>query len=153
MTTTLASYLMRWTEQTADQARRAAAADGVRLSVWMRRAVSEKLDRDHPAARQRRPVLVAPDLTALQGPAAGTVTLPRALFWSARDASFDLGDPAQRRQMYETVLREARTLEHLTTYLNGVVLMCGWQEIYNRQVRQAWEAKHPVLRTLGKAAA
>jgi hypothetical protein len=81
------------------------------------------------------------------------VTLPRALFWSAEDASFDLDNPSMRRQMYETVLREARTLEHLTTYLNGVLLMCLWPEIYSKPVREAWEAKHPVLRALGKAAA
>jgi hypothetical protein len=55
--------------------------------------------------------------------------------------------------MYETVLREARTMEQLTTYLNGVLLVCLWREIYSEQVREAWEAKHPVLRALGKAAA
>ena len=36
--------------------------------------------------------------------------------------------------------------------LNGVLLVCLWQDIYNERVRQAWEAEHPVLRKLGKAA-
>jgi hypothetical protein len=153
MTTTLTTYLLRWTDEQADEASRAATAAGVHLSVWLRQAVEEKLGAERKPRRPKRPVLVAPDLTALQGPAAGSVTLPRALFWSAEDASFDLGDPAQRRQMYETVLREARTQKHLTTYLNGVLLVCLWQEIYNKQIRQAWEAQHPVLRALGRAAA
>ena len=123
------------------------------VTRWVQLACREKAERDlSPRRRPRRPVLVAPDLAALQGPAAGVVTLPRVLFWSAEDATFDLDNSAQRRQMYETVLREARTLEHLTTYLNGILLVCLWQEIYSEQVRQAWEAKHPVLRRLGKAA-
>ena len=152
MTTTLTTYPLRWTEQLADEVRQAAEDAGVPQSVWLRRAIEEKLGRERKPRRPRRHVLVVPDLTVLQGPATGIVTLPRALFWSAEDASFDLGNPAQRRQMYETVLREARTMEHLTTYLNGVLLVCLWQEIYNEQVRQAWEAQHPVLRKLGKAA-
>jgi hypothetical protein len=152
MTTTLKTYPLRWTAELAAEVKQAAQDAGVPESVWLRRAIEEKLGRERKPRRHRRPVLVAPDLSALQGPAAGIVTLPRALFWSAEDASFDLGNPAQRRQMYETVLREARTMEHLTTYLNGVLLVCLWQEIYNERVRQAWEAKHAVLRKLGKAA-
>jgi len=152
MTTTLTTYPLRWTEQLADEVRQAAEDAGVPQSVWLRRAIEEKLGRERKPRRPRRHVMVAPDLTVLQGPATGIVTLPRTLFWSAEDASFDLGNPTQRRQMYETVLREARTMEHLITYLNGVLLVCLWQEIYNEQVRQAWEAQHPVLRKLGKAA-
>ena len=152
MTTTQQAFPLRWSSELSATVRRAAEEAGMPVTRWVQQACREKAERDLPARRPRRPVLVAPDLTALQGPATGVVTLPRVLFWSAEDASFDLDEPAQRRQMYEHVLREARTLEHLTTYLNGILLVYLWQEIYNEQVRQAWEAKHPVLRKLGKAA-
>src|SRR5215831_19673049 len=153
MTTTQEAFPLRWSAELSAIVRQDAEEAGLPVTRWVQTACWEKHRRDHPPARRpRRPVLVAPALTALAGPATGIVTLPRELFWSAEDASFDLDDLAQRRQLYETVLREARTLEHLTTYLNGILLVNLWQEIYNEQVRQAWEAKHPVLRKLGKAA-
>jgi hypothetical protein len=89
---------------------------------------------------------VAPDLADLQGPVTGTVELPLWLFWSQPDHAFDLADPDMRQWMYETVLREAGSLEDLTTYLDRDTLIALWPRLYlPRGVRQAWEDRHPAL--------
>lgn len=101
-----------------------------------------------------RPVLVAASLADLHGPTAGTVELPLHLFWSAPDATFDLDDPGMRRQLYETVVREARHPDDLARYLNGGTLAAMWPVMHlPRRVRQAWEDQHPVLRASAAAAA
>lgn len=98
--------------------------------------------------RPGRPALVAADLAALHGPAHGTVELPLRLFWSAPDRSFDLDDPAERKLLYQTVLREASRPEDLTVYLNGDTLAGLWTELYLPMgVRRAWEERHPALRS------
>jgi transcriptional regulator with XRE-family HTH domain len=104
-------------------------------------------------ARPGRPALVAPDLAELRGPAAGTVELPLWLFWSQPDHTFDLDDPEMRQWMYEIVLREAGSLEDLTTYLDRDTLIALWPRLYlPKGVRQAWEDGHPVLRSAVVAA-
>jgi len=101
--------------------------------------------------RPRRRFLVAADLADLRGPSSGVVELPLRLFWSAPDRTFDLGVPDLVRSMYEKVLREAVRFEELATYLNGDLLVAVWPMLFlPREMRQAWEARHPVL---GRAAA
>lgn len=101
-----------------------------------------------------RPVLVAASLEDLRGPAAGTVKLPLHLFWSAPDATFNLDDPGARRQLCETVVREARHPDDLARYLDGGMLAALWPAMHlPRGVKQAWEDQHPVLRASSPAAA
>jgi hypothetical protein len=101
-----------------------------------------------------RPVLVAASLADLRGPTTGTVELPLHLFWSAPDATFSLDDPGTRRQMYETVVREARHPGDLARYLDGGMLVALWPVMHlPRHVKQAWEDQHPVLRASSAAAA
>ena len=104
-------------------------------------------------ARPGRRALVVPDLTDLRGPAAGTVELPLWLSWSQPDLTFDLADPEMQKWMYEIVLREAGSLEDLTTYLDRDTLIALWPRLYlPKGVRQAWEDEHPVLRSAVVAA-
>jgi hypothetical protein len=104
-------------------------------------------------ARPGRYVLVVADLADLLGPVSGTVELPIWLFWSAPGHVFDMTDPYMRRWLYQTVLREAAQPEDLTTYLNRALLVDLWPELYlPKGVRQAWEARHPVLRALAAPA-
>jgi hypothetical protein len=92
-------------------------------------------------------LLVAADLAELHGPVAGVVELPLRLFWSAADRTFDLGDPDMLRSMYEKVLREAILPGELATYLNGGTLIAVWPQLFlPRELRQAWEERHPALR-------
>jgi hypothetical protein len=100
---------------------------------------------------QGRPVLVVRDLADLRGPASGTVTLPLEVFWSGTEDSsrFDLGSPVRLKVMYRTVVREARTPEHLTGYLDGATLISLWPRlVLPPQVRAAWEEQHPELASM-----
>jgi hypothetical protein len=98
-------------------------------------------------------VLVAGDLADLRGPISGTVELPIWLFWYP-DRTFDLDDPATRRWMYQTVLREASRPEDLTTFLNGDTLVALWPDLFlPKGVRQAWEDRYPALRATSATAA
>jgi hypothetical protein len=93
--------------------------------------------------------LVVADLADLQGPSGGLVELPLRLFWSAADRRFDLSDPDMLRSMYEKVLRAAIRPEDLTTFLNGSTLRDVWPDLFlPRDVRRAWEDRHPALRGL-----
>jgi len=99
-------------------------------------------------ARPGRSAIVVPDLADLRGPVTGTVELPLWLLWSQRDRRFDLAEPDMRQWMYEIVLREAGSLEDLTTYLDRDTLIALWPRLYlPRGVRQAWEDQHPALRS------
>jgi hypothetical protein len=104
-------------------------------------------------ARPGRRVLVAADLADLRGPVRGTVELPLRLFWSAPDRGFDLDDPAELRSMYEKVLQAAIRPGELAAYLNGTRLTEVWPELFlPRDVRRAWEDRHPALRRVSAAA-
>ena len=97
--------------------------------------------------RPRSTVLVAADLSDLQGPTHGTLELPLRLFWSAPDRTFDLDDADALRSMYEKVLRTAARTEELSAYLNGGRLADVWADLFlPRDLRRAWEDQHPVLR-------
>jgi hypothetical protein len=103
-------------------------------------------------ARPGRRALVAARLADLRGPAAGVVELPLRLFWCP-DRTFDLGDPAMLRWMYENVLREAIHETELTAYLDGDTLVAVWPDlVLPKGVRRAWEDHHPVLRAAATAA-
>lgn len=105
-------------------------------------------------ARPGRRVLVALSLADLQGPAAGTVELPLELFWSGTIRTFSLSNPGTRQWVYETVLQQATKPEHLTTLLNGQLLVTMWPRLFvPKGVRQAWEEAHPVLHAAAAAAA
>jgi hypothetical protein len=55
--------------------------------------------------------------------------------------------------MYEKVLRAAIRADELTTYLNAGRLIAVWPDLFlPRDVRQAWEDKHPALRRAAAAA-
>jgi hypothetical protein len=98
----------------------------------------------------RRPVLVAVSLADLRGPVSGVVELPLHLFWSGRDrrdSQFSLDDPSRRRELYRTVLHEARSPDDLALFLNGGMLTALWARLaVPKVVRQAWEDQHPLLR-------
>jgi hypothetical protein len=100
-----------------------------------------------------RPVLVAADLADLRGQATGMVELPLDLFWSAEQGRFNLDDPVSQAEMYRAVLRVARNLSDLTTYLDGDTLVRTWPTVSWRlppTVRAAWEDQHEVLRESGR---
>jgi transcriptional regulator with XRE-family HTH domain len=104
-------------------------------------------------ARPGRSALVVPDLADLRGPVAGTVELPLWLFWSRPDHTFDLDDPDMRQWLYEIVLREASSLEDLTTYLDRDTLIALWPRLYlPKGVRLAWEDRHAALRSAAAVA-
>jgi hypothetical protein len=96
-------------------------------------------------ARPGRRAVVAADLSELHGPTSGVVELPNRLFWQP-DRHVDLDNPALLEWMYETVLREAASIEELRTWLNGPTLVQLWPRLFvPRGVRQAWEERHPAL--------
>lgn len=98
----------------------------------------------HPSLLGRA-VVVADCLDGLNGPEHGPVELPIWLFWFP-DRRFDLDEPGMLPWMYQIVLREARRPEDLG-YLNGGRLISLWPDLYlPRDVREAWEERHPVLR-------
>lgn len=112
-----------------------------------------------PATRPRRgrpgraPV-VAASLSGLSGPAAGVIELPRRLFWSAPDHTFDLSQRHDALAAYEAVLAEARTTADLAEFLNAGLLTALWGDLHvPDRVRQAWEDAHPALHAAAHPAA
>jgi hypothetical protein len=103
-------------------------------------------------ARPGRGAVVAADLTQLRGPTSGVVELPHRLFWQP-DRHVDLDKPALLAWMYETVLREATTVEELRTWLDAATLIRLWPDLFVPVgIRMAWENRHPALRRLAAAA-
>jgi hypothetical protein len=93
-----------------------------------------------------RPVLVAASLADLRGLTSGVVELPLRLYWSALDRTFSLDDPAERRQVYRIVVREARRPGDHAVFLDGRTLIALWPDIFlPKPVRRAWEYAHPAL--------
>ncbi|NJP35889.1 hypothetical protein [Micromonospora thermarum] len=98
-------------------------------------------------AQPGRPAVVARTLAELTGPTRGVVELPVRLMWCP-DRRFDLGDPDQLLWMYENVLRETTRTDDLRDLINGRTLRRVWRLLnLPRGVRQAWESRHPGLRT------
>jgi hypothetical protein len=58
-----------------------------------------------------------------------------------------------RQWLYEIVLREASSLEDLTTYLDRDTLIALWPCLYlPKGVRLAWEDRHAALRSAAAVA-
>lgn len=101
----------------------------------------------------QRPYVVSDHLDDLHGPVRGYVVLSRRLDWSGR-ARYDLDNSRRLASMYETVLREATTVDDLVQWLDGPTLVRLWgQLVLPPQVRSLWESKHPVLAGTRQAAA
>jgi hypothetical protein len=90
--------------------------------------------------------VVITDLSELNGPTSGVVELPHRLFWQP-DRRVNLDNPAVLAWMYETVLREAVSAEELSAWLDDATLARVWDDLFlPRNVRAAWERRHPGLR-------
>ncbi|BFU47227.1 hypothetical protein [Krasilnikovia sp. MM14-A1004] len=101
----------------------------------------------------QRPYVVSDHLDDLRGPVTGKITLNRRLDWSGR-AQYDLDNTRRIASMYETVLREATTVEDLTEWLDGPTLVRLWAGlVLPSQVRELWESQHPVLAEARRTAA
>jgi hypothetical protein len=97
-------------------------------------------------SRPGRTVVVTRTLDELCGPVTGVVELPNRLLWRP-NRFVDLADPWSVGWMYALVLREARRLEDLRSWIDGGTLVRLWPELnLPRGVRLAWEDRHPVLR-------
>ncbi len=84
-------------------------------------------------------------LTDLTGPSSGVVELPITIDWGPR-RRYDLGAEADRRIVYERVLREAADAEEVGRYVNGAILVDVWSRLWLPQrVRRAWEQRFPEL--------
>jgi hypothetical protein len=110
-----------------------------------------------PRLYRRRHVLVPTNLAELRGPTAGTVTLPIWVYWSGDSPrQWRLDNLADRRELYRTVVREARRPGDLDV-LDGDTLAVLWPELLRRglppPVQAAWEDQHPVLAAARLAAA
>jgi len=114
-------------------------------------ARDDRRRRDPYQARPGRRAVTVPDLAELHGPTSGMVELPHRLFWQP-DRHVNLDRPALLSWMYETVLREATTVEELRTWLDGPTLVRLWNDLFvPRGVRLAWEERHPSLRARAAA--
>jgi hypothetical protein len=84
-------------------------------------------------------------LADLIGPSTGVVELPITIDWGPR-RSYDLGEDADRRVLYERVLREAVSTEQVCRYVRGSALADVWDRLWLPQrVRQSWEERFPEL--------
>lgn len=103
-------------------------------------------------ARPGRRALVIPDLDELVGPTSGTVELPLRLLWLP-NRRLDLDNIELLKFMYQQVLDSAVTADELRAWLHGPTLIRLWSTLgLPRGLRQAWEDRHPQLRTLAVAA-
>ena len=101
----------------------------------------------------RKPYVVADDLSDLGGPTAGTITLPHHLDWSGRP-TYDLDRPARLASMYKAVLNEASTVQDLRDWLDKRVLVELWPSLWlPPRLRALWESRFPELAARRPAAA
>lgn len=97
--------------------------------------------------------MVADTLDDLQGPTAGTVTLPHHLDWSGH-ANYDLNKAPRLASMYKAVLNEASNVRDLSAWLNARLLIQLWPTLWlPPQLRQLWEQRFPELAATRAAAA
>lgn len=87
---------------------------------------------------RERPFALPADLDELADPKAeGVISLPLHIDWSQR-RSYDLDDRADRRRLYEQVLREG-TVEDLQRYIDVDHLVDLWDELYlPPEIKRAW---------------
>jgi hypothetical protein len=92
-----------------------------------------------------RPYLLPETLDELAGPDSGVIRLPVTLDWSEQHV-YDLNDDADRRLMYERVIREAMDVGTLRTFLNRELLTRVWPRLFlPARVKLAWESRFPAL--------
>jgi len=93
-----------------------------------------------------KPVFVSDSLDDLRGPTAGSVALPLHLDWTPSN-TYDLSDEARTCTMYATVLREAKSEDDLSRFLNRELLVCAWPSLRSPVfIREIWERRFPQLR-------
>ncbi|MFY1625351.1 hypothetical protein ACN268_19435 [Micromonospora sp. WMMD735] len=135
-----------YSRETIRQALRPEVRQAANLS---RRKTPPQPPSDYRPYGDRKPYVVADALTALTGPTAGVVTLPRHLDWSGH-AEYDLGRPARLSSMYKVVLTEAGTVDDLNTWLDGDQLRRLWPTLWLPSgLRRRWEEAFPELVTVG----
>lgn len=89
--------------------------------------------------------VVADSLSDLCGPSSGEVVLPTRLLWNP-SRPFDLADEDRLRSMIRIVLREARTQDDLSQYVDRDSLVRLWPELgLPNRIRRAWEDRFPEL--------
>ena len=90
-----------------------------------------------------RPVSVPEDLDLLRGGLAGEVRLPLGLYSSGQgpDRVFDLGEEAQRIELYEIVLTNGAEYD-VCRYVDRHELVRLWARLWlPDHVRRAWEPR------------
>ena len=96
--------------------------------------------------------MVARTLDELQGPTSGVVELPNRLLWRPH-RTIDLDDAWSLGWVYAMVLRDAARMDDLREWIDAATLVRLWPDLnLPRDVRQAWEDRHPVLRSVHAAA-
>lgn len=98
-----------------------------------------------------RPYLVPDSLDELSGPTDGALVLPVSLDWS-QQRRYDLGIDKDRRRLYETVIREAMSLDDLRSLLDAGLLVRLWPMLWlPPRARKLWEERFPELRQVAAA--
>lgn len=105
----------------------------------------------HLTIRHFKPINVPASLTSLQGPAAGTVSLPHHIVWAPGTNEYDLGDLGAATVVYQAVLTEGTTAE-ICKYLNADRLIQLWPRLsLDRFIIDAWASRFPELKGRGWA--
>lgn len=93
--------------------------------------------------------VVAETLDDLRGPASGEVSLPSHLLWNP-SRPFDLSDEKRHVSMLRIVLREARSQQDLSDYVDRDSLVRLWSSLgLPDTIRRAWEDRFAELRPPG----
>ncbi|WBB98332.1 hypothetical protein O7543_12160 [Solwaraspora sp. WMMA2080] len=145
--------LQRVTGYSRETIRQALRPEVRQASNRSRRKTAPQPPADYRPYGDRKPYVVADNLTALTGPTAGVVTLPRHMDWSG-NAEYDLSRPARLASMYKVVLAEAATVDDLNTWINADLLRRLWPTLWlPPQLRRLWEETFPELVATGTNAA
>ena len=96
---------------------------------------------------ERRPYAEPPErISDLTGPTSGHGKLPITIDWGGA-RSYDLGSEADRRILYERVLREAASTAEVCEWVDGAALVALWSQLWLPQrLRRRWEDAFPELR-------
>ncbi len=82
--------------------------------------------------------LPSPDYDRTRVKATGSIKLPNHIRWSEPAVQYDLGDPADRRRVYEQVLREG-TPSDIQEFIDVDLLPDMWDElVLPPAVRRRW---------------
>ncbi len=129
-----------------DVAESAAAAAGLGTSVplafalerWRRTARSRAVSPPQ-SAHLSRPVAIPDDVDDPSiEKASGVIELPLHVRWSHPARSYDLGNPRQRRLVYEQVLSEGLE-DDVRRFIDVDILVADWHElVLPPRVRRAW---------------